>query len=161
MSEPDLPNESEPEMSPAPSPGAKRVLVIDDDKQTCAFFKTLLASEGFQVMMAYSGQNALTALKSENMRKFDLILLDLMMPGYGGYEVLKELQQTDHSDIPIFIITARTLDSGAVEMLRSESNVSDFWSKPVDIAKFKVRIHEVLGTKPPIKGSDDVWQEVK
>ena len=135
-------NQPEPKLDPA----SKSILVIDDDKPTCLLFKTLLTGEGFQVETAYSGESALSLLKSDSYEKFDLIMLDLMMPGYGGYDVLKELQQGGYQNAPIFIVTARALDAGMVEMIRSESNVREFIAKPIDIKKFKTSVHEALGT---------------
>jgi CheY-like chemotaxis protein len=146
-------------------PQSKTILVVDDDKLTCAFFKNLLSSEGFEVKTAFSGRYAFNLLKTDSSRPLDLIILDLMMPKCSGYEVIKELQgEPEHRNIPVFVVTARTLDPGAVEMIRSESNVSGFWPKPVETQKFKSRIHEVLGTVPKPKSaakcSFDLLEEV-
>ena len=137
----------------------KTILMVDDEKTICALFSAMLSAEGFNVKMAYNGKTALDMIKANPPDHFDLIILDMMMPGYGGYEVLKELQQTEHKDIPIFIMTARQLDSGTIEMLQSESNVSEFWSKPVNTKKFKSRVHFLLDTSPdPGAGKEDIWE---
>ena len=141
-------------------PKSKRILVIDDDKSICFFFRNLLALDGFQVAACLSGLQAMDKLKSGPLP--DLIVLDLMMPKYGGYEVLKELQQDLYQAIPVVIVTARTLDRETVAMMMSESNVSDFFAKPVDSKKFKSRIHEILGTTPPAQPAsldDFEWME--
>ena len=129
-------------------PGGKTILVVDDDKSACAFFDTLLSRDGFEITIENSGEDALDLLRSDAYQKFDLLVLDLMMPGYGGYEVLKEMQQGDYQKIPIFIVTARALDPGAVEMIRNESNVHEFWRKPVDPIEFRRKIHVTLNTVP-------------
>ncbi len=139
--------------SPKPSglgkdPSTKRILVIDDDNPTCLYFKTLLGFDGFQVETAGGGEDALKFLKSGAFHNFDLVILDLMMPGYGGYEVLKELQQPGYQDVPIFIETAHVLDQGTVELINSESNVHGYWTKPIDTKGFKAKVHEILGTEP-------------
>ena len=131
----------------AQDPGLKTILVVDDDETVATFFEMLLIKEGFQVAVSQSGQAALTRLKKGG-RAFDLIVLDLMMPAPGGYEVLKELQRLDYQKVPIFIITARTLDSGTIAMLKLESNVKEFWKKPIDPADFKKKVHEYLDTTP-------------
>ena len=133
------------------SPATKRILVIDDDPSTCLFFKSLLSPDGFQLQTTLSGKEGLEHLKLSSSKIIDLIVLDLMMPGYGGYEVLKELQEPGYQNVPIFIVTARNLDVGTIDMIRSESNVFEFWTKPVDTRKFKSKVHEVLGTQPKSK----------
>ena len=129
-------------------PESKTILVVDDDRVACAFFETLLSRDGFQVEVVHDGESALNLMKSDAYHKFDLVILDLMMPRYGGYEVLKELQHGDYQSVPIFIVTARALDDGAVEMIRTESNVQEFWKKPVNAMEFRRKIHVALGTLP-------------
>ena len=138
-------------LDPRKDPGNKKILVIDDDKSACVFFKSLLNIEGFRVETAYEGEAALRLMKSSSYHQFDLAILDLLMPKYSGYEVLKELQKPGYQDVPIFIATAKVLDQGTVEMLNSESNVREFCAKPVNTKAFKGKIHEILGTVPIVK----------
>ena len=126
---------------------SKTILVVDDDELTTRFLNMLLTKEGFNTLIAKNGIEALDYLKSASP-KVDLIILDLMMPQRGGYEILKDLQETEHKNIPVFIITARTMDKETIDMFRSEPNVSDYWTKPIDLVKLKDRVHEVLGTTP-------------
>ncbi|OGR83625.1 MAG: hypothetical protein A2902_03205 [Elusimicrobia bacterium RIFCSPLOWO2_01_FULL_64_13] len=132
-------------------PKPRNILVIDDDRETCAFFEGILERQGFKVAVAYDGKSALDLLAAEAAGGIDLIILDLMMPGYGGYEVLKELKPTRHAAVPIFVVTARVLDSGTVQLIRAEANVREFWTKPVDIKKFIDKTHALFGTQPPKK----------
>ena len=136
---------------PKKNPDSKTILVIDDDRPTCLYFKTLLEFDGLHVETAFGGEEALNLLKSEAHQQFDLVILDLMMPGYGGYEVLKELQQPGYQDVPIFIETAHVLDQATVDLINSESNVHGYWTKPIDTKEFKTKIHELLGTAPKEK----------
>ena len=131
---------------------SRTILVVDDDETVSTFFEMLLTREGFKTVVVNSGQSALDKLKAKLFRKIDLVILDLMMPAPGGYEVLKELQQPDYQNVPIFIITARTLDSDTVGVLRMESNVLEFWKKPIDAAELLKKIHQHLGTVPKPKG---------
>jgi DNA-binding response OmpR family regulator len=119
------------------------ILAVDDEETILGFFSILLQREGFNVITAPNGAAALSKLKGH---KVALVILDLMMPGTGGYEVLKEMQ-SEYKDIPIFICTSRALDDGTIEMLRQESNVHSFWTKPVDQDRFRSEIHTLLGTE--------------
>lgn len=125
-----------------PSAALKKILVIDDDKSACLFFESVLKRDGFEVILEYSGEEGLIRIKSES---FDLVILDLMMPRMSGYEVLSEIQQSG-MNIPVFIITARALNSGTVEMIRSDPNVWEFWNKPIDPKRLVSRIRELVET---------------
>lgn len=129
-------------------PDSRTILVVDDDRSICTLFETLLAQEGFQVVVESDGEAALNLLKSDAYHQYDLVILDLMMPNYGGYEVLRELQQEGYQNVPIFIVTARALDPGTIEMIRSESNVVEFLRKPLEPSEFRSKVHEHLGTVP-------------
>lgn len=133
---------------PKTDPQRKTILVIDDDKPTCALFKVLLNRDGFDVEMAYSGEEALNLLKTDAYSQYDLVVLDLMMPRYSGYEVLKELQQPGYQEVPIFVATAHMLDQGTVDLINTESNIKGFWNKPLDSKLFRDRVHKLLGTVP-------------
>ena len=133
-------------------PESKTILIVDDEETVCDFFQAVFAREGFRVICVTNGKSAVDRLKSKTYR-IDLLILDLMMPGYSGYDVLKELQHPDFKDIPIFINTARALDQGTIEMIKLESNVRGYWQKPVDIIDMVKKAHEVLGTTPRQKPS--------
>lgn len=129
------------------NPENKTIVIIDDDDNICAFLYFLLTKEGFKCVPFKNPEEAMKKL----MGKFyhiDLIILDLMMPNRGGYDILKELQGTDYRKVPIFVITARTLDQGTINMIRAESNVEDFFPKPIDPSDFRRRIHIFLKTQP-------------
>lgn len=127
-------------------PQSKIILVVDDEPSTLAYFQTLLSKEGFHVVTSNNSKTVLDKLKSQPAKKIDLIVLDMMMPGPGGYEVVKELQSTEYANVPVFIITSRKMDSGAISLIKLESNVSGFWSKPVQAYEFVLAVHELMGT---------------
>ena len=133
-------------------PQSKTILMVEDDETVTTFFEVLLSREGFKPVVANSGESALDKLKAKIYRKIDLVLLDLMMPAPGGYEVLKDLQAPGYQNVPIFIVTARTLDSGTVGMLKLESNVLEFYKKPIDPKDLVQKVHQHLGTVPKEKG---------
>lgn len=129
----------------APVPKDKTILIVEDDDSLREFFEMMLQREGFQVRSAASGEEA---LKTAEETPPDLIVLDFMLPGKGGFEVLKELQTGDTASVPIVVATARKLDAKMIAQIRSEPNVREYVTKPVNHAIFINSIHKVLGTKP-------------
>ena len=107
---------------------AKLVLIIDDDDGVREFLSFVIAREGFRAEIAVDGEDGYQ--KAESCKP-DLILLDLMMPRLGGFEVLRRLQTGELSKIPIVVITGRYTDRAMAEMIRQESNVADFLEKPI------------------------------
>ena len=81
---------------------AKKILVVDDEPEVRQFLKNALTTRGYAVMEAAGGRQALSKLREE---KFDLMLLDLVMPDLDGLEVLKELRPAG-SHLPVVILTA-------------------------------------------------------
>lgn len=99
----------------------KNILVVDDDQYTQELLKNTLEAEGFNVILAGDG---LTALEKFTRNQPDLVLLDIMMPGLNGYEVLKQIQE--QSKVPVIMLTAlnetgalvASFDLGAVDYIR-------------------------------------------
>ena len=87
----------------------KTIAVIDDDVYIGDLLQELLSREGYRVLRAYSGTEALLLLKAE---KADLILLDLMLPGLSGEELLPELTGT-----PVIVLSAKSNVQGKVQLL--------------------------------------------
>ena len=130
------------------SPHSKNVLVVDDDPPTREFLEMMLLRQGFNVQTVPDGNAALQRLSVHSLRKIDLVLLDMMMPGESGYEILKKLQHHDYHPVPIFIITGQELDESTIYMIKSEPNVKGFFKKPVQAVTLGKNIHETLGTQP-------------
>jgi DNA-binding response OmpR family regulator len=107
----------------------KTILIIDDDDAIREFLEILVKKEGFKTEAVENGKVARELLKT---MKPDLIILDLMLPGYGGFEILRELQMDDETEkIPVIIITGKYLDRTTAEMIKMEPNVFDFLEKPI------------------------------
>jgi len=107
----------------------KTILIIDDDDAIREFLEILLKKEGFKTEAVENGKVARELLKT---MKPDLIILDLMLPGYGGFEILRELQMDDETEkIPVIVITGKYLDRTTAEMIKMEPNVFDFLEKPI------------------------------
>ena len=106
------------------------ILIIDDDIHISEMLAEALNSEGYTTSAAYSGTEALMLLSKE---KPDLILLDLMLPGLSGEELLPKIK-----DIPVIIVSARSDISDKVGLLRG--GAADYVTKPFDIRELLARI---------------------
>jgi CheY-like chemotaxis protein len=126
-------------------PSAKLVLIVDDDEAVRDIIEYTVKKEGFRTDRAADGPEALS--KVETLRP-DAIVLDFMIPGMGGYEVLRELQARGCGDIPIMIVTGRYMDASSVEAVRQEPNVKEFFQKPLRPGVLAAALHRVLGTAP-------------
>ena len=130
------------------NPGEKLILIVDDDDSVRELLDFVVRKEGFKVQKAVDGEDALAKARSLHP---DLMLLDLMLPKFGGFEILRELQGDDTSDIPIVIITGRYTDRSTSEMIKQEPNVKDFLEKPVKPAVLTALLHTFLKTRPSVK----------
>ena len=131
------------------NPEEKRILIVDDDESVWDLLYYIVRREGFIVEKASDGEEALSKAKILHPA---LILLDLMLPKLGGFEILRELQEGDTADIPIVIVTSRCMDRSTEEMLKREPNVKDFLEKPVKPQVLTALLHALLKTRPSIKG---------
>jgi len=129
-------------------PSDKLVLIVDDDEAVRDLIEFIVKKEGFNIEKAEDGEEALKKARSVNP---DLIMLDLMLPKFGGFEILRELQSDDTGSIPIVIITGRYTDRSTSEMIKQEPNVRDFIEKPVKPQVLSALIHKLLHTQPVLK----------
>ncbi|HAM36937.1 MAG TPA: hypothetical protein DEB40_06875 [Elusimicrobia bacterium] len=127
-------------------PREKLVLLVDDDESLLELLEHVVQKEGFRTDRAMDGPEA---LRKVDALMPDLILLDFMLPGKGGYEVLRELQSGGNGHIPVVVITGRQLDRKQIEMVRLESNVKEFFIKPLRPAILTSLLHNLLKTRPP------------
>ncbi|HJE03460.1 MAG TPA: response regulator, partial [Aliarcobacter thereius] len=124
------------------------ILVVDDNKANCELSKKILEKSNVNVTIAYSGEEALEIFK-KSKDKFDLIFMDILMPGLNGFDTTLKIREFD-SNIPIIALTAST--SIIDKELANEIKMDDFLSKPVEpktlfetIFKYinKVRTNEI------------------
>lgn len=112
----------------------RRVLIVEDDEDISMVEEAYLESAGFQTVTVRSGAEVSGLLQKES---FDLILLDLMLPGKSGYDVCREIR--DKVDIPILMVTART---EAVDKIRGLGlGADDYIAKPFDPAELVARVN--------------------
>lgn len=127
-------------------PTTKTILIVDDDESILDLMEHIIKKEGFKVERAEDGQSA---VQKAGQVQPDLIVLDFMLPGLGGFEVIRELQGDVTSSIPILVITGRRIDRQTIEMIKQESNVKEYIEKPVRPAALGWTIHRILKTRPP------------
>ena len=116
---------------------AKRILVVDDVVDNLFLLQTVLEVEGYQVEIADSGEAALAKIEQEPP---DLLLLDVMMPGMNGFEVVQQMRQNRNLPfIPVILVTGcdRPCES-------EELDIEDFIAKPIDFDKLLWRVGTIL-----------------
>ena len=111
--------------------------MIDDDRDLGAMVSDYLASDHLKVTVANSGESGLIAFKANN---FDLLILDIMMPGMSGLDVLKSIRQT--SNVPVIMLTARGDDVDRIIGL--EFGADDYLPKPFNPRELIARIKAIL-----------------
>lgn len=119
---------------------AKKILIVDDERDIIDLLKFNLEKEGYETLIALDGEQALDLALNE---KIDLVLLDIMLPGKDGREVLRELRQNSATRfLPIIFLTAK--DSEMDEVIGLELGADDYIVKPISILKLLTRIKTVL-----------------
>lgn len=111
----------------------KTILIVEDDEDINSLFYKFLKKSGYQVIQAYSGSEA--KLRTE-LEKFDLIILDLMLPGLDGEELLNEIRKK--CDVPIIIISAKSSLDDKVALL--SNGADDYITKPFEIKEVLARV---------------------
>ncbi|NLM25542.1 MAG: response regulator transcription factor [Firmicutes bacterium] len=116
---------------------ATKILIIEDEEKFARFVEMELNYEGYQVTKAFDGRTGLELAETEN---FDLILLDIMLPGLSGMEVLRRIRRT--SSVPIIMLTAR--DSVVDKVSGLDNGADDYITKPFAIEELLARIRTAL-----------------
>src|SRR6185295_11209216 len=119
------------------------VLIVDDERHNRQLLEVMLAAEGYILLTAASGEEALAMVALEPP---DLILLDIMMPGMDGYEVTARIKGNPAAkNVPIILVSG--LDDRDARMLGLSAGAEDFLTKPVDRAEVSVRVRNLLRLK--------------
>ncbi|RJR18081.1 MAG: sigma-54-dependent Fis family transcriptional regulator [Nitrospiraceae bacterium] len=132
-----------------------RILVIDDEESIRELLKDFLESKGMEVITSADGESGLNLLKEE---KFDLFLLDLMMPGMSGLDVLKETA-SEKIDIPSIVITAHATVQTAVEAMKL--GAFDYITKPFNLEEFFMSVKRALDVSRLQEENTRLKQELK
>jgi len=119
----------------------KKILVVDDEVDLVETVRFPLEIEGYHVLVAYDGEDALSQARKEDP---DLILLDLMLPKLDGYKVCRLLKFDErYKHIPILMLTAKTQEKDKV--IGMETGANEYITKPFDIDSLLKTVKEYLG----------------
>lgn len=122
------------------------ILLVDDDAEIREIARVLLESEGFRVIEAVDGENALATFSAD----VDLVILDIMMPGISGYQVCRSLRE--QSNVPILFLTAKSQDGDLT--MGFSSGGDDYLSKPFSYTELLARVKGLLRRYKIYKGDD-------
>jgi two-component system KDP operon response regulator KdpE len=132
-----------------------RALVIDDEPAIRRFLRTSLGAQGYSVLEAGDGETGFAML---GRNAFDIVVLDLGLPGIGGLEVLKKMRESG-SSVPVIVLSSRTDETGKVTAL--DSGADDYVTKPFGMDELLARIRAAVrhrlqqdGEKPLFKSGD-------
>lgn len=115
-----------------------KIIVVDDDKEIVELLSIYIQNEGYDVVKAYDGKEALS--KVATIPDIDLMILDIMMPKMDGMEVVKELRK--ESQIPIIMLTAKTTDMDKIKGLIAGAD--DYVTKPFNPLEIMARVKSLL-----------------
>jgi DNA-binding response OmpR family regulator len=127
----------------------KKVMVVDDDAKTVELVRLYLDRDGYQVLTAYNGLEALRLARESCP---DLIVLDLMLPDVDGLEVCRTLRR--ESAVPIIMLTARTTDQDKLAGL--DLGADDYVTKPFSPKELLARVRAVLRRLPGERGPEEI-----
>jgi two-component system alkaline phosphatase synthesis response regulator PhoP len=127
----------------------KKVLVVDDDVKTVELVKLYLERDGYQVLAAYDG---IEAMRLARESRPDLVVLDLMLPDIDGFEVCRILRH--ESDVPIIMLTARSTDQDKLTGLGLGAD--DYVTKPFSPKELAARVQAVLRRLPGERGPEEI-----
>ena len=121
----------------------RKVLVVEDEPVQIKVLTGGLAAEGFDVVVARDGVQAVATVRREQPH---LVLLDIGLPGGDGYVVIKRLKaMSHHASLPIIAVSARAAETDRSRML--ELGADDYFQKPVTLPELISRVHELLGVR--------------
>jgi len=121
-----------------------KILVVDDERKILTLVRGYLEREGYRVIEATDGRQAMEAFQRETP---DLIVLDLMLPEMDGWEVCREVRRT--SEVPIIMLTAR--DEDADKLVGLELGADDYMTKPFSPRELVARVRAVLRRARPVQ----------
>src|SRR6266480_4055542 len=115
------------------------ILIVDDQESNVSLLEQLLSEAGYTCVASTMNPQEVCALHRKN--RYDLILLDLQMPGMDGFQVMEALKTNDADGyLPVLVITAQP----AHKLRALQAGAKDFVSKPFDVAELRARVHNIL-----------------
>jgi DNA-binding response OmpR family regulator len=126
-----------------------RILIVDDEQTLVKGIKFNLENEGYEVDCCYDGETAVSMARKNN---YNLIILDLMMPGKDGLQACQEIRT--FSTVPVIMLTAKSQRSDL--LIGFESGADDYITKPFDILELKARVRALLRRSNLSSGPEDL-----
>jgi len=127
-----------------------RILLVEDEVSLKDAIKMNLEIEGFEVVSASNGTEAIQLFRSQ---RFNLIVLDVMMPEMDGYQVCEQIRLTNR-DVPILFLTAK--DSAQDKIVGLKKGADDYMTKPFNLEEFLLRVQVLV--RRSLKGTDNEEQ---
>lgn len=132
-----------------------KILLVDDEKDIVEFLQYNLTQEGFKVIAAFNGEQALEKIN----QKPDLVILDVMMPKMDGYEVCTKIRAIDEfKNLPIIFLTAKASEIDEIHGLNIGAN--DFVAKPISPKKLVARVKSNLRKTEPVHEQAEANREI-
>jgi DNA-binding response OmpR family regulator len=143
-------NTLNPSSTESPRPREARLLLVDDDRELCQMLGEYLEAEHFEVHSVHDGGDALEVLRDQ---RYDMVILDVMLPAVSGFDVLRRIGTTHET--PVLMLTARGDDVDRIVGL--ELGADDYLSKPFNPRELVARIRAVLrrSSNRPARGMPD------
>lgn len=117
----------------------QKILIVEDDTDINHLIRKILIREGYETMQAFSGTEALLLLKMEIP---DMLILDLMLPGMSGEELIQEVRRNFDTEIPILVISAKAALESKVQVLKGGAD--DYLTKPFEPEEVLARVYAAL-----------------
>lgn len=130
-----------------------KVLIIDDDKELCTLIKRSVLSENIEADICNTGKEGLKKLKE---KEYQLVILDVMMPGMDGFETLEEIRKGN--SLPILMFTSKNDSASKVRGLRAGAD--DYLTKPFDMDELIARIVSLIRRYTRFNGKDGTPQQL-
>ncbi len=122
-----------------------KILIVDDEEDLCEILQFNLESDGFEVNVVYSAEDAL----KQDLQEYNLILLDVMMGGISGFKLADRIRKEEKLSIPIIFLTAKNTENDMLTGFNLGGD--DYISKPFSIKEVSARIKAVIKRNPNIK----------
>src|ERR1700733_3444136 len=129
--------------------GMDHVLIVDDDVELCGLVQEYLTAEGFSLKAVHDGEKG---LQQPLTNEYTLVVLDVMLPGINGFEVLRRIRSV--SKVPVLLLTARGEDVD--HLVGLEIGADDYFPKPFNPRELVARIRSILRRTRPVRAADVV-----